>query len=160
MSRRCWCRRSGRETFPDASIWTRCRKRVAFYHRVPEDIALIGPADTAKKTTVGNINLVPNIFNALSDTPKSRGPVNIPDLDSLDNTTKPAKSKAKDKPADESGEASFADISSEEATDEDADDEAPKKKSGFGSVFRNPFKGLGRAPKQSEPDLLESGEAP
>jgi hypothetical protein len=132
------------------------------YHRVPEDIALIGPADTAKKTTVGNINLVPNIFNALNDTPKSRGPVNIPDLDSLDNTEKSKKSKAKDKEksADEAGEASFADISSDEATDEEADEEAPKKKSGFGSVFRNPFKGFSRAPKQSEPELLESGEAP
>jgi flagellar basal body P-ring protein FlgI len=131
------------------------------YHRTPEDIALIGPSSTSKKTTVGNINLVPNIFNTFGDTNKPKGPTNIPDLDSLDNTASSNKSKKKssDASTDEAGEASFADISSDEADEEESEEE-PAKKSRFGNVFRNPFKGFSKAPKQSEPDLLQSGEAP
>ena len=116
------------------------------YHRPPEDAAIGGEdSELSSKATVGNANLVPNIFQSLSDltTQKKQAPVDFEsDLDSAVRKTP--------KSDDDKGEASFSDVSTED--DEEEESEEKEKKPGvFKRVFQNPFKS--KAPSQTEPDV-------
>jgi flagellar basal body P-ring protein FlgI len=109
------------------------------YHRSPIDIELSGPDDRETRTTVGNRNLIPNIFSPIEigGRGKTSGPSSA-DLESLGAES-------------DGGEASFSDVSE----DEDDQTAEPEKQPGFMSrVFRNPFKGLSKAPDQAEPEFM------
>lgn len=118
------------------------------YHRSAIDIELSGNDESETRTTVGNKNLIPNIFNPIQET--GRGRSSGPSASDLD-----AAGLGGD---DGPGEASFNDVSSDDEAEESEEESAGKKPGVWSRVFRNPFKGQSKAPDQDEPELMETPE--
>lgn len=116
------------------------------YHRSELDIELAGTEDSETRTTVGNKNLIPNIFNPIQET--MRGRTDGPSAADLEE----AGLGGDDGP----GEASFNDVSSDGDSETGDAESEPKKPGVWSRVFRNPFKGRSKAPDQEEPELMEA----